>query len=44
MSTATAILLGRFGQAQIGPIYLGWTGIASLHSSASCGSRSSDST
>ncbi len=23
-------LFGRFGQAQIGPIYLGWTGIASL--------------
>ena len=23
-------LLGRFGDAQIGPVYLGWTGIASL--------------
>ena len=23
-------LFGRFGQAQLGPIYLGWTGIASL--------------
>ncbi|GGC34844.1 photosynthetic reaction center subunit M [Novosphingobium marinum] len=28
--TSHSTLLGRLGQAQIGPIYLGWTGIASL--------------
>ena len=28
--TATSHLLGRIGDAQLGPLYLGWSGVASL--------------
>ncbi len=28
--TTTSHLLGRIGDAQLGPLYLGWSGVASL--------------
>jgi hypothetical protein len=35
------VLLDGIGDAQIGPIYLGWLGLASLFCAASSRSRSS---
>jgi photosynthetic reaction center M subunit len=37
-------LLGWLGNAQLGPIYLGWAGMVSLATGLACGSTSSAST